>query len=203
MGNTHGLRHGHNRLGQRSPTYNSWHHMLQRTTNLNNARFHAYGGRGVTVSDRWNPKRGGSFANFLEYIGERPEWANGGIDRYPNPDGNYEPGNVRWATRSQQYSNRGPSRITPEQRAAASRRMMGNVPSDETRRKVSLANLGNTNASGKRTGTALANIRSASAAGRSSGPHPRKCHHVHPVGVYPDACRPTLNHKRKPAVRSS
>jgi hypothetical protein len=58
-----------------------------------------YGGRGITVCEQWQ-----SFEVFLADMGERPEWATGGIDRI-NPDGNYEPGNCRWATRAQQNSN--------------------------------------------------------------------------------------------------
>lgn len=57
----------------KSPSFRTWDHMLQRCYNENNDKFHYYGGRGITVCDRWNPKAGGSFENFLEDMGERPE----------------------------------------------------------------------------------------------------------------------------------
>ena len=73
--------------GARSPTYVSWRSMIQRTTNPNNTRWADYGGRGVTVCERWR-----SFDNFLADMGERP--AGQTLDRIDN-DGNYEPANCR------------------------------------------------------------------------------------------------------------
>jgi hypothetical protein len=63
------------------------------------AKYPLYGGRGIQVCDRWK-----SFGNFLEEMGERPEGMS--LDRYPNPNGNYEPGNCRWATAKAERHNR-------------------------------------------------------------------------------------------------
>jgi hypothetical protein len=73
--------------------------MVARCTNANHVKFPRYGGRGITVCERWR-----SFESFLADMGERPEGTT--IDRFPNRDGNYEPGNCRWATATEQAANR-------------------------------------------------------------------------------------------------
>lgn len=92
---THG--HGSAKNG-RTPTYNTWMNMIQRCTNANAPGYKHYGGRGITVCERWL-----KFENFLADMGERPEGLT--LDRIDN-DGNYEPGNCRWATCEQQNANR-------------------------------------------------------------------------------------------------
>jgi hypothetical protein len=73
--------------------------MLQRCENPNDDNYSNYGGCGVAVAPRWQ-----RFDNFLADMGERP--AGKSLDRYPNPDGNYEPHNCRWATPKEQSNNR-------------------------------------------------------------------------------------------------
>lgn len=77
--------------------------MKNRCTNPKCQRYEIYGGRGIKVCDRWTA----SYEAFLADVGRRPgpEYS---LDRYPDRDGNYEPGNVRWATRSEQMLNRRP-----------------------------------------------------------------------------------------------
>ncbi len=81
----------------RSKEYRSWDAMKQRCTNIKNNRYKNYGGRGIKICDRWL----GSFENFFEDMGAKPSPKHS-IDRFPNINGNYEPGNVRWGTEEQQ-----------------------------------------------------------------------------------------------------
>jgi hypothetical protein len=74
--------------------------MIDRCNNPNHRHWHRYGGRGISVCGRWR----NSFQDFIADMGPRPSLKHS-IDRFPNKDGNYEPGNCRWATQTQQMRN--------------------------------------------------------------------------------------------------
>lgn len=95
--------HGHTTKGSFTPTYHTWGNMIARCSNLLNLRWRDYGGRGIKVCERWK-----NFKNFLADMGEKPSRLT--IDRIDN-DGNYEPGNCRWATRKEQVRNTRVSRL--------------------------------------------------------------------------------------------
>lgn len=91
-----GYKHG----WSKTPTYVSWNSMRDRCSNPGNASYKLYGGRGITVCERWQT----DFMAFLEDMGERPSLEHS-IDRI-DPDGNYEPSNCRWLTRAEQNARR-------------------------------------------------------------------------------------------------
>ena len=95
--------HGHCPDGKPSTTWQSWSRMLNRCSNPNYMHWKHYGGRGITVCDRWNLAKGGSFKNFLADMGERPKGTT--LGRYGD-EGNYEPNNCKWMTRAEQEAER-------------------------------------------------------------------------------------------------
>jgi len=97
------LKHGHAIGGKPSSEYRAWEGLLQRCFNSNDSHYSGYGGRGITVCDRWNPEKGGSFQNFFADLGPKPG-ETFSIDR-KQVNGNYEPKNCRWATKSVQSHN--------------------------------------------------------------------------------------------------
>lgn len=100
---THGL--------SRHPLYSVWAQMIARCENPQNREYHGYGGRGIAVCDEWHDVT--AFIAWIETsIGPRPDGTTGTKRRMPvytldriDNGGNYEPGNVRWATRSEQMAN--------------------------------------------------------------------------------------------------
>lgn len=94
---THGMRH--------TPEWKSWQKMIERCENPNGNKWKDYGGRGIRIAPEWRH----DFAAFYAHIGPRPSTTHT-VDRI-NPDGHYEPGNVRWATKKEQRANCRPSTL--------------------------------------------------------------------------------------------
>lgn len=91
--------HGNCKGGALSAEYRTWQRMKDRCGNPGATGFENYGGRGIIVCERWL----NSFQNFLDDMGCKPS-ANHSIDRINN-NGNYEPSNCQWATKSEQSRN--------------------------------------------------------------------------------------------------
>lgn len=88
----HGLKH--------TPEYASWRGAKNRCYQPRHISYANYGGRGITMCEEWRE----DFLRFLADMGPRPKGTT--LDRYPDNNGNYEPGNCRWATRKEQSSNK-------------------------------------------------------------------------------------------------
>lgn len=90
----HGLKHGMTN----SLTYGTWEGMKRRCLNPKDKRFADYGGRGIKICKKWM-----EFSGFFSDMGVKPSGTS--LDRWPDKNGNYEPGNCRWATPKQQQRN--------------------------------------------------------------------------------------------------
>lgn len=91
-------KHGQSRAGHASGAYKSWRAMMGRCLNPKHTAYPSYGGRGITVCDRWL-----IFTNFYSDVGDRPEGST--LDRIDNDKG-YNPDNCRWLSKAEQQRNR-------------------------------------------------------------------------------------------------
>ena len=98
------VKHGGAVRGKRrDKTYQAWKNMRQRCRDTREKTFYSYGGRGISVCERWN-----NFASFLADMGEAPPGLT--LDRINNDLG-YSPENCRWATYKEQNHNQRPKRL--------------------------------------------------------------------------------------------
>lgn len=105
------LSHGAT-MGGFTPEYKTWRNMLTRGRNPNINHAEHYVLKGVTVAEEWLPGGDGKgFERFLAHVGPKPSRKHS-LDRIDN-DGNYEPGNVRWASQKEQMANRSDNRLIP------------------------------------------------------------------------------------------
>jgi hypothetical protein len=123
---THGLTRD-NTTG-RHPLYNTWKAMMARCYRPHNPNYPRYGARGISVCPRWHDVT--AFIEDIEnLIGPRPEGMS--LDRIRNGLG-YKPSNVRWATASQQVTNRRRNGLSPQQRMERRRAVFGQWNPDRT-----------------------------------------------------------------------
>lgn len=92
--------HGESKKGKWTTEYRAWVNMITRCCNPNSTRFEDWGGRGISVCEKWRI----SYPAFLGDVGRKPTPGHS-LDRHPNASGDYEPGNVRWATPEEQSRN--------------------------------------------------------------------------------------------------
>jgi|GEM_PF-1342758 len=152
---THGL--------SKTPEYRVWASMWQRCSNPNNLRYNRYGERGIGICERWE-----KFENFLADMGPRPSKGHS-IDRKDN-EGNYEPSNCRWATRSEQQKNKGGYRADhslPRGDKHWTRQNIAKAQDVARANIVKAHKFGSENGNSRLTEVRVREIRSLIAAGRS------------------------------------
>jgi hypothetical protein len=115
------VKHGATTHTSKSKEYAAWVDMKRRCFNPASPNFHRYGGRGITMCDEWVNE----FAAFFAHIGPAPEGKRMSVDRIDN-NGNYEPGNVRWATPAEQVKNREPYKMQPGHKRTGSKQNKSN-----------------------------------------------------------------------------
>lgn len=98
-------RHGAAARGGRTPAYQAWKAMRSRCHSPTNQDYKEYGGRGIVVCEEWR----NSFEAFLRDMGEPSTGLS--LDRFPDNNGNYEPGNCRWTTSKNQGRNKRNNRL--------------------------------------------------------------------------------------------
>lgn len=109
--------------GGLSPSYSRWCGMKERCLNPNSHIWKYYGGRGITVCERWLGKEG--FKHFYEDMGEPPKGMT--LDRREN-GGNYSPENCKWSTWKEQAVNRRPGGVPPDPKSLRNKAKVAGLP---------------------------------------------------------------------------
>jgi len=116
-----------------TPEKISWYAMISRCYNKNSKMYYRYGGRGITVCERWK----NSFDLFIEDMGKQP-YRELEFDRIDN-EGNYEPSNCRWVSRTENARNRSTTKLSIS-KAKEIRKLSKKINVNELARKYSVSN---------------------------------------------------------------